>query len=113
MFGSENWVSLITFRKTAGATSEFLPNTADYLLWYARDKTQLAFNRLYLKQDVSDDFHWNLAEDKSGARYRHEGKLDSDSQQIRLVSLWPPTFSPNAVFDVPFAGKQWPPAPGQ
>ena len=36
VFGSENCISLITFKKTAGATSEFLPNTADYLFWYSR-----------------------------------------------------------------------------
>src|SRR2546430_1320226 len=52
LFGSENWVSLITFRKTAGATSEFLPNTADYLLWYAKDRDQLKYRQVYLEKSV-------------------------------------------------------------
>ncbi len=30
VFGSENFVSLITMSKTGGATAEFLPNTADF-----------------------------------------------------------------------------------
>ena len=30
--------SLISFKKTAGTTGEFLPNTADYVLWYAKSR---------------------------------------------------------------------------
>src|SRR2546430_17709905 len=52
LFGSENWASLITFRKTASATSEFLPNTADYLLWYAKDRDQLKYRQVYLEKSV-------------------------------------------------------------
>jgi adenine-specific DNA-methyltransferase len=55
VFGSENWVSLITFRKTAGATSEFLPNTADYLLWYAKDRSQLKYRPVYLEKFVGGE----------------------------------------------------------
>jgi adenine-specific DNA-methyltransferase len=55
VFGSENWISLITFRKTAGATSEFLPNTADYLLWYAKDRSLLKYRPVYLDKFVGGD----------------------------------------------------------
>lgn len=33
IFGSNNFVSLITFAKTTGATVAYLPGTCDYLLW--------------------------------------------------------------------------------
>jgi adenine-specific DNA-methyltransferase len=38
VFGSENFVSLITFRKTTAATAEYLPGVVDYLIWYARQE---------------------------------------------------------------------------
>ena len=40
VFGGENFVSLIPFAKTSGATSSQLAATCDYLVWYARRKTE-------------------------------------------------------------------------
>ncbi len=47
VFGRDNFVSLITYTKTASATSDFLPGTADYVVWYARDRSQARFTTLY------------------------------------------------------------------
>lgn len=47
IFGPENFVSQITFAKTSSATAQFLPGTADYLLWFARDVERVKFRRLY------------------------------------------------------------------
>ena len=52
VFGSENFVSLITFKKTAGATGEALPGTVDYLLWYAREREALKFRPIYRERIV-------------------------------------------------------------
>lgn len=40
VFGMENSCAVITVAKTAGATSALLPEVADFLLWYAKDKDQ-------------------------------------------------------------------------
>jgi adenine-specific DNA-methyltransferase len=47
VFGSENFVSLITFKKTTGATAEHLPAVADYLLWFAKRRDQLKYRPLF------------------------------------------------------------------
>jgi adenine-specific DNA-methyltransferase len=47
VFGAENRISFITFSTTGGATSDFLAGTADYLLWYAKDRSFTKFRRLY------------------------------------------------------------------
>ncbi len=52
VFGSENFISLITFSKTAGATSEFLPGTTDFILWYAKDRTQAKYRQLFREKAV-------------------------------------------------------------
>jgi adenine-specific DNA-methyltransferase len=46
VFSVGNFVSLITYAKTAGQTSEFLPGTADYIIWYAKDIDQLKYRQL-------------------------------------------------------------------
>src|SRR5258705_1924113 len=52
VFGSENSVSQIAFRKTAGATSEFLLPTADHLLWYAKARDRLKYRPAYLNKSL-------------------------------------------------------------
>jgi adenine-specific DNA-methyltransferase len=47
VFGSENFISLITYTKTVGQTSDFLPGTSDYILWYARKVDHAKYRRLY------------------------------------------------------------------
>ncbi len=47
VFGSENFVGLITFKKTAGATSAFLPGAVDYIVWYAKDVEHVKYRPLY------------------------------------------------------------------
>jgi len=47
VFGAENRVATITWRSTGGTSARTLPESASYLLWYARDKAEVAFNQLY------------------------------------------------------------------
>src|SRR5690606_6482824 len=46
VFSPENFVSLITYTKTAGQTSDFLPGTSDFIVWYAKDKEKAKYRRL-------------------------------------------------------------------
>jgi adenine-specific DNA-methyltransferase len=43
VFGEENFLNEITFVKTSSATTTALPNTSDYILWYARRKESLKY----------------------------------------------------------------------
>lgn len=47
VFGSENFVSLITFKKTSSATSELLPGVADHVVWYAHSIDSVKYRSLY------------------------------------------------------------------
>ena len=52
VFGSENFVSIIVFYKTTGQASTILPQTKDFILWYARDRERLKFRQLYLEKPL-------------------------------------------------------------
>jgi len=51
VFGSANFVSLITCAKTTGATAALLPGTADYILWYAKDRGRIKYRTLFREKE--------------------------------------------------------------
>lgn len=53
VFGSENFCSLITARKTTSEGSTLLGTTCDYLLWYGKDKGRTKFRQIFVSR--SDD----------------------------------------------------------
>jgi len=60
VFGSENFVSLITTKKSGGMGQEFVDNVSDYILWYAKDKSITKYRQLYADKVLSKG---------AGARY--------------------------------------------
>lgn len=50
IFGIENYMNMITFR-TAISTNR-ISNVADYLLWYAKDKSQVRYHKLFKKRPL-------------------------------------------------------------
>lgn len=47
VFGAENFVSMVTFSTTGGATNQYLSGTADFLLWFAKDQEHLKYRQLF------------------------------------------------------------------
>ena len=55
VFGPENRVSTITFATTGGGSSTTsIAKSADYLLWYAKDRDAMTFQALYEAQDIEE-----------------------------------------------------------
>jgi adenine-specific DNA-methyltransferase len=47
IFGAENRMATISFATTSGSSTSHLPQVADYLLWYAKDKDKAKYHQLY------------------------------------------------------------------
>ena len=52
VFGEDNFVSQIMFQTTQGFETSTIATLGDFLLWYARDKSQVRANKLFVKQAV-------------------------------------------------------------
>jgi len=52
VFGSENFVAQINFVKTSSATDLFLSRTQDYVLWFAKDGSNVKYRALYKSKAV-------------------------------------------------------------
>jgi adenine-specific DNA-methyltransferase len=55
VFGGDNFCNLITFKKTASASSDNLSSVADYIIWYARDRARMKYRMLYQPRTIYDD----------------------------------------------------------
>jgi adenine-specific DNA-methyltransferase len=73
VFGSENFISQIAFVTTSGAGSpgelKNIPATCNYLIWYAKDKSQMKYRQLYTnKRGFDDDPNYRWLELPDGTR---------------------------------------------
>lgn len=124
VFGSENCITTVTFRKTAGATAEYLSSTSDYLIWFVRDKEKAKFNPLIRLREIGGDGGdaYMTVELPSGLRRRLSSEevsnlalLPKGSRVFRQVILTSqrqgrPAGPGSAMhFDVPFQGKNYAP----
>ncbi len=74
VFGSQNFISLITFKKTTGSTANLLPGVSDYLIWFAKDKDRLKYNQLYFQKEAGG---------LGGSAY---GRIELPSRERRSLS---------------------------
>lgn len=52
IFGDENAVSIIKYRKTSSLGGAFLDDPYDYIVWYARNKDNLKFRRILQEKEL-------------------------------------------------------------
>jgi adenine-specific DNA-methyltransferase len=55
VFGSDNFISLITFRTTSSLGGDFLGKSCDYLIWYGKNSSELKFRQIYKSKGFEDD----------------------------------------------------------
>lgn len=62
VFGTDNFVSAITVKKTAVQTDLAIPGVADFILWFCKNKDMLKYRQYYLSKDVgepgSEQYRW-------------------------------------------------------
>ncbi len=100
VFGAENVVATIAFEKTGAQTSALLSSSADYIIWYARDRSQTKYRQIFLAK-----LHGVGA--GSGARY---DQIDAEGRPFQLTSLT--SNRPPGSFPVPFEGEMYLPSGG-
>ena len=62
VFGSTNRLATISFATTSGSSTSHLPQIADYLLWYAKDKDRVKYRQLYemlTRAEIIEFFSWH------------------------------------------------------
>jgi adenine-specific DNA-methyltransferase len=90
VFGAENFVTLISFKKTGYQASALLPSNCDFILWYAKDKERVKYRQSYVSKletaaFVGQDL-WIKTEEGERRRLKPEEaeKLDTIPEGARI-----------------------------
>jgi len=119
VFGEANFLSQITFQKTSGARTVRLAQTADYLLWYARDADIVKYRQLYLSKTSEDPeaATYNWVQDDNETRRLTREELEDNSLIPSGARRFQPTTltsqNPGSRYDVEFDGRTFGPGRNQ
>ena len=119
IFGRENFVSLIAFKKTAGLGTNTLPNVSDYILWYAKHRHSVRYNQIFQQKKLDGDAAYSLVKEESGKirRMTHEERFNhsllKNSQILRYQILLSSGRTESCIFPISYNGKQYTPTAGR
>lgn len=120
LFGIKNFVSIVAFRKTTGQSGNYLPDTNDYLVWYAKDSSKAKFNVMYQERAGFDWVNYDFVADHDG-NHRKMSKLERTSPEnvvssggriYRRSPLTSASSSEATLMPVEFVGKTFEPGKG-
>jgi adenine-specific DNA-methyltransferase len=123
VFGAENFIALIPFRKkTMPFGTTFIEQMADFLVWYGKRKftdnggPNTRFYPLFTLQDMEGEFHHCWYEMPDGTRHRmapdelnNHRLLPKHARVYRLKSLEPSGPMSSGKFTYKFEGRDYPP----
>jgi adenine-specific DNA-methyltransferase len=114
VFGAENAVASIPFKKTSSLGSANLDVVNDYLLWYARDIKELKYHQLYLPlEDESYSFPWIELPDGTCRRLTSSERVSPPTGRLfRTANLTSQSGGEKARFGYSIQGRTWYPSEG-
>ena len=63
IFGADNRMATVSYATSGSSSASTLPQVADYLLWYAKDRKRAKYRQLYeplTRADVIESFSWHV-----------------------------------------------------
>ena len=110
VFGDENFIQLIPFRKKLmplGSTT--LEGMTDYLVYYCKNKDLVKYRPIYKKGIPRAESRWSSFQNEDGSRIKVNAndlsKIVNPERIYRLVSQRAPSYSDQTIYDFMFRGK--------
>ncbi len=117
IFGSANFISMITYRTTGGLGTNLLATNGDYILWYSREKSVVKYNQLYSIKAFGEESMFRYVEDENGIRRpmtksELQGNISSALRPYRLSDLVSSGLTPSCVFNFSLDNRSFSPRKG-
>jgi len=123
VFGAENFVVLICYRRLGMMVGEEMQSSAHYLIWYARDRERMKSHKVFEKQIAGTGAgdHYTQVED----RVTHATRALTPGERanaklipegwwpFQLISLTTGGYRPNTTIDYEFEGRVYNPGPNK
>ena len=118
VFGDENFISLISVKKSSAQTSTLLTGSNDYLCWFARDKSKAKYRQLFLEKgfdtDAGGEYRYALDEKRSRVSIDADVLAGSKPLPPNLLPFRPSPLTSqgyrlNTTVDFDFEGKKYHP----
>jgi adenine-specific DNA-methyltransferase len=123
VFGAENFVSIICFRKTGLQSSQLLSTSGDYLVWYSKDKSKVKYHPLYTEKSGglsgTGQYSWIESPDGKQLRPMSDSELEAPEgipaewRILRHSSLLSQGYRENTSVPFEFRGHTFDPGSNQ
>ncbi len=119
VFGDENFISQIAVEKTSAQTTEFIPNVCDFIIVFAKSKSNLKYREILIEKtpEITIRREYRRFRDQKGGVYTIDSDEESEwikknneinlYRQDTIVSQRPP-----GNFPVSFDGSEYVPITG-
>jgi len=113
VFGTENFLGLVTFRKkNMPFGARHIEGMVDYVILYGKSVEQTKFHPLFTEKDVQGASRWDWVDEPnidprkmSRDEFLNHAQLSPESRVFTHASLKPSGFSESMVFDFQFKGR--------
>ena len=117
VFGEDNACRIITIKKTAGDATKILTSQTDYILWYAKSKSEVKYRGIFLEKELgvgAGEQYDRLFDPQTGVHRRmmpeearNPSLIPAGFKAFRTADLRQRGFSPNADNDVSVEGREF------
>jgi adenine-specific DNA-methyltransferase len=114
VFGAQNCVSIITLKKTAGQDERLLNNVSDFILWFAKSKSDLKYRDLFSVRQLTfqDLGQYGRIQFANGVRrsispddFDARGSLIAQGKPFQQIVATSSGHGGNTAFPVSFQGR--------
>lgn len=116
IFGRENYMAIIPFKKTSSLGSSHLDVINDFIVWYAKDIEKAKYHQLYeMVYDDTYSYTWIRQPDGTERRLTAEerrGELKVDGRLFRTANITSQSGGDTTWFEYELEGKRYKPSSG-
>ncbi len=117
VFGSDNFITIITVKKTAGLGKGLMPEVSDFILWYAKNKEIVKRRLLLIPKVFEGDTAYRLVQTPDGQHVPINSfdLLPKDWEQniLRYQILLAAGRTPSCIYPVEAFGEHFAPTAGR
>ena len=119
VFGAENFMNIIAYRTKIPLGTKYLASIYDYIVWYAKDKSQIKFRKLFDDRMIGKGTQFNKVRlpnlhEVPFSKFNYEkSELPKGSSIFRATDLVSSGLTETCVFEFELDGKKYNPKSGK